>query len=333
MNPHRSRIPKRWILGAALVFGLALLAVHAPRRETVVITYRGTVANPPKELIVFQTMRAKRCVPFVTCMWHYWSGTSLDSDLIQHRIPAGPRGASFEVNTARVFSLGAYELERMTVAANPDPQKGMERHLLDRFPPREREFTKGGYRVLYHILDLGLPNYFKVPVMPYPPEAETIIDFDPILYTGFEGLRDEDLWRTDGTRCMFSSDTIRISSSVPEVLRYRTFVLPRPEAGQRRPLPGGPTAVFLVDGTELTDLDNERPDPAAWERLKQRAIQYGKLRISHDAAARTITVELAGAAEKGDLLDHGRLFLVAGTPSGDGRFFGIDCVRFGVRER
>ena len=67
-----------------------------------------------------------------------------------------------------------------------------------------------------------------------------------------------------------------------------------------------------------------------WELLRAAALSFDNLRLTLDQAAKTVTVEILSLAPKDALVERYPI-LVIGTPSADGRYFGIDYQRMMVQ--
>ncbi len=317
---------RRYALLGALALGVLVLglSVHSSQRATFRVHYRGTPERTAKDLTLHQTLRATRCIPWLTCTWSYGSGWVRAVAQATQRVPASPEGATFEVSRARALSLGRYEVESLRLVADPD-DTGAETPVSPWGADRWVEDGKGGLQAELSILDLtAVPPSFRLPLPLGAPTVDVTIDFDPLVYTVFEGLPYRERWTVDGSRCSTGVPALELIPGTPKTLRYRVTALPAPRAGRPAPPARQEAEAFLVNGSELTDLLSERADRISWERLRRRAVQPPDLQLTHEPAKATLRLEA-----RGPLRD--KVALVAGTPSTDGRYFGFDCTLLEVK--
>jgi hypothetical protein len=323
----------------AAAVGLVLFCLHAPKYEQLKITYRGSSVVAPDRYILDETMLAKRCIPLVSCSLPrigIMTGLRRAERYTRERKSRvrpdiALNGISLSVATADIFSVGAYETSYVSLLAESGKHAGVQRHVSEcAAPDRYKPGPGGGKRADFHILDLGTPSFFEIPLPDTPPGGEVTVDFDSIVYTQFIDQPGREGWPRFGEHCLPGNhEAVPFSVGVPRVFRYGISAQPSPQPRQPLPAASDKTYAFIVGYSEVASFLTDRPGMENWERLRAAEKVSGNLRVVLDQVAKTVTVEVR-ASMPGSSLDLGSLIVIVGTPSSDGRYFGIDFLHMSV---
>jgi len=330
---------RKWRVVSAMAATLFLLSLHFPNSERVTLRFAGDRSKLPERYTVFEEMGPTWEIPLVSSdLPHYvlmdgWQEglPTYTSRSYAIHPTAVPGGVTFEIATARMLSITGYRAANLTllVESGEDAEGPAQ---LPRDPAgHDTEAVQNGV----HILDLGRPSSFVIPLRTSPPGGEVSIDFNPLLYTKFKDIHDGQSIGVPHD----CQDTLFFSVGIPRTVRYEISAQPPPQPGQPSP-PGERTEVFLVDKRWILD----RMDQKSWNDLRARTISSNRVHLKHDPATKEITLEVTSPPKpptrpRGSLptteepLPQRNLVLVAGTPSADHRDFGIDCVALSVENR